>query len=234
MLLMGRKLPTEQGVPQGGVISPLLSNVLLTPFGREMRRKGYRLTRYADDWVVTCRTKAEAEETLRFATEVLKKLGVVLNKDKTRIVHVREGFEFLGYKIKSGSRPLKLAPHKIKSGVRQGSLYAYPRSASIEHFKEQIRRRTKRKAPVTTLELIAGINAVIRGWGNYYCKANIRGLFNRLDCWIKRRIWSHRHKRWRCCGWKTLPGSKLYEMGLVRLIKLVPSLNLSKKKSDLS
>lgn len=222
----GKVHQTQRGVPQGGVISPLISNALLTPFDREMRRKGYRLTRFADDWVVTCRTRAEAQSALTFATKVLEKLGVVLNGDKTRIVHVRQGFEFLGYKIKRGSRPLRLPAHKIKSRTRQGSLYAYPRQKSIDHFKEQIRKRTRRKAPLTTGRLIDEINPIIRGWGNYYRKAHVRKLFNRLDRWIRRRIWSHRHKRWRNTGWKTLPESKLHgELGLVSLVKLIPSLN---------
>ena len=216
---------TERGVPQGGVISPLLSNILLTPFDREMRRKGYRLTRFADDWLVTCRTRAEAQAALKFATKVLKKLGVVLHEDKTRIVHVRHGFEFLGYKIKRGARPLKLPKHKIKSGAQRGALYVYPRQKSIDHFKEQIRKRTRRKAPLTTEELIDEINPIIRGWGNYYRKAHVRKLFNRLNHWIRRRIWSHRYKRWRNTGWKTLPESKLHgELGLVNLILLIPSL----------
>jgi len=220
---------SDRGVPQGGVISPLMSNVLLTPFDREMRRKGYRLTRFADDWCLTCRSRAEAQSALKFATRVLEKLGVVLHTEKTRIVHVRHGFEFLGYKIKRGSRPLRLPSQKIKSGIRNGALYAYPRQKSIDHFKEQIRKRTQRRAPLSTQELIAEINPIIRGWGNYYCKAHVRKLFNQLDRWIVRRLWSHRIKRWRNMGWRSLPESKLYdEMGLVCLIYLIPSLKQRK------
>ena len=167
VLAEGQRLPTEQGTPQGGIVSPLLSNILLTPFDREMRRRGYRLTRYADDWVVTCHTRAEAQRALAEATGILKALGVTLNADKTRIVHVQVGFEFLGYKIKRGTRPLRLPPSKIRSGVRSGDLYAYPRQRSIQHFKDQIRQRTRRKAPVTTPELVAEINPVLRGWGLY-------------------------------------------------------------------
>ena len=78
-----------------------------------------------------------------------------------------------------------------------------------------------------TRELIAELNPVIRGWGQYFCKAHIRKLFARLDRWILRRIWSQRFKRWRCRGWKRLPERQLYgELGLVRLIYLIPSLNL--------
>jgi RNA-directed DNA polymerase len=227
VLSEGQRLPTEQGTPQGGIVSPLLSNILLTPFDCEMRRRGFRLTRYADDWVITCHTRAEACRVLAEATRILQALGVALNVEKTRIVHVTTGFEFLGYKIKRGSRPLKLAPGKIRTGRRQGDLYAYPRAKSIEHFKDQIRQRTRRKSPVSTRELIAELNPVIRGWGQYFCKAHIRKLFARLDRWILRRIWSQRFKRWRCRGWKRLPERQLYgELGLVRLIYLIPSLNL--------
>jgi RNA-directed DNA polymerase len=112
-LVEGKRLPTEQGTPQGGVISPILSNILLTPFDREMRHRGYRLTRYADDWVVTCRTRLEAERVLAEATKILTSLGVELNRDKTRIVRVQHGFEFLGYKIKRGTRRLQVAAQVV-------------------------------------------------------------------------------------------------------------------------
>ena len=222
----GRKLPTEQGTPQGGVVSSLLSNILLTPFDWEMRRRGYRLTRYADDWLLTCRNRGEARAALDVAKRILAKLGVTLHTEKTRIVHVRNGFEFLGYKIKQGQRPLRLQASQIRSGIHGGTRYAVPRERSIRHFKDQIRKRTRRKAPVSTQELIGQINPVIRGWGQYYCKAHVRRLFLQLDGWIVRRIWSHRRKRWRNGGWRDLPERKLIvEYGLVRLISLVPSLN---------
>lgn len=226
----GQRLPTEQGTPQGGVISPLLSNILLTPFDREMRDRGYRLTRYADDWLVTCRTRSDAEKALAEATRILRVLGVRVNAEKTRIVHVCHGFEFLGFKIKRGAHPLRVKPGKVQSNARGFSLYAYPRQKSIQHFRDQIRNLTRRKAPVNTQMLIEQINPVIRGWGRYYCRAHVRTLFNHLNRWIVRRIWSHRYKRWRCCGWKALPESKLYgEMGLVNLLSLIPSLESQRR-----
>lgn len=191
-----------------------------------MRRKGYHLTRYADDWVVTCSSRREAQAALTTAIRILERLGVTLHAEKTRVVHVRHGFEFLGYKIKRGSQPLRLPAHKIRSGIRAGNLYAFPREKSIRHFKEQIRKRTRRTAPVNTRELITELNPVIRGWGNYYCRAHVRMLFNRLARWIIRRIWSQRFKRWRNAGWKQLPESCLYdEYGLVNLVALIPSLH---------
>jgi group II intron reverse transcriptase/maturase len=228
----GQWTPTERGTPQGGVISPLLSNILLTPFDWEMRRLGYQLTRYADDWIITCGSSGEAKAALTAAKRVLTTLGVELNLTKTRIKQISQGFEFLGYKIKRGTRPLKLASGKIRSGTRTGSLYAYPREKSIQHFKDQIRRRTRRKAPVTTHELIEQLNPVIRGWGQYYCKAHIRKCFNQLDRWIVRRIWAHRYKHWRCKGWKELPNARLYgEFGLVNLVSLIPSLKTRSKRT---
>jgi RNA-directed DNA polymerase len=229
----GRLYPTERGTPQGGVISPVLSNVLLTPFDREMRRKGYQVTRYADDWVITCKSAAEARAAVVAAQRILEQLSVVLHPQKTRIVHVRQGFEFLGYKIKRGQRRLKLLPHEIRSGVRQGGFYACPTRKSIQRFKDQVRERTRRRVPLTTSELIANLNPVIRGWGNYYKRAHVRKLFNKLRGWIVQRIWSHRYKRWRTAGWKHLPERKLYgEYGLVNLIRLIPSITFRKYESS--
>jgi RNA-directed DNA polymerase len=222
----GRLFPTPQGTPQGGVVSPLLSNILLTPFDREMRQRGYQLTRYADDWVITCRSRREAEAALRCAEKILATLGVRVNLRKTRIVHVRQGFAFLGYKIKRGSRGLSLPAAKIKTGVRSGALYAYPTQKSVERFKEAIRRKTQRRIPLRTAELIREINPVIRGWGEYYKRAHVRRLFNQLDRWVVRRLWSHHHKRWRCAGWSTLPTWRLRgQLGLVSLISLIPSIH---------
>jgi group II intron reverse transcriptase/maturase len=220
----GRLFPSERGTPQGGVVSPLLSNILLTPFDWEMRRRGYQLTRYADDWVVTCTSAAEARAAIAAAQRILTELGVQMHPQKTRIVHVRHGFEFLGYKIKRG-RQLSLPANKIRSGARSGELYAFPREKSVQRFMDQVRQRTQRRVPLNTEELIDWINPVLRGWGNYFKRAHVRKLFNRLDRWVVRRIWSHRFKRWRCAGWKVLPAAKLYgQFGLVNLVGLIPSI----------
>src|SRR6201987_4038269 len=92
--------PTRTGVPQGGVASPLWSNIYLTPFDHAMTEAGYRLTRFADEFVVICNTRQEAEAALALSKTFLQeKLGVSLHPEKTRIVHVRDGFEFLGYSV---------------------------------------------------------------------------------------------------------------------------------------
>jgi group II intron reverse transcriptase/maturase len=229
----GRLFPTERGVAQGGVVSPILSNVLLTPFDREMRRRGYQLTRYADDWCITCSSAAQARAALETARRVLEQLGVSLNPRKTRIVHVRHGFEFLGYKIKRGNQPMWLPASRIKSGAKAGALYAYPREKSVRRFKDKIRRLTRRRVPVTTPELIQEINPLLRGWGEHFKRAHVRLLFNQLDRWIVRRIWSHRFRRWRCAGWRELPTAKLYsELGLVNLVGLIPSIAARQRASS--
>ena len=228
----GRLFPTERGTPQGGVVSPLLSNILLTPFDQEMRRKGYRLTRYADDWVVTCESAAEARAAVAAALRILNELGVQLHPQKTRIVHVRRGFEFLGHKIKRGKQ-LRLPPDKIRSGAQPGELYTYPREKSIRRFMDQVRALTKRRVPLKTKELVEELNPVLRGWGHFYKRAHVRKLFHRLDGWIVRRIRSHRCRRWRNGGWRQLPETKLYgEYGLVNLVGLIPSLASRKNESS--
>jgi RNA-directed DNA polymerase len=228
----GRLFPSERGTPQGGVVSPLLSNILLTPFDREMRRRGYQLTRFADDWVVTCTSAAEARAAIAAALRILSELGVQLHPQKTRVVHVQRGFEFLGYLVRRGKQ-LQLPPGKIVTGAKSGGLYAYPREKSIQRFKDRVRQLTRRCVPLKTKDLIEQLNPVLRGWGHYYKRAHVRTLFNKLDNWIERRIWSHRYKCWRNCGWKQLPKRKLYgEYGLVQLVKLIPSIASQKRPSS--
>jgi RNA-directed DNA polymerase len=219
----GRWTPTETGVPQGGVASPLWSNIYLTPFDRWMTAQGFQLTRWADDFVVVCRTKAEAQRALACAERFLREeLCVALHPQKTRIVHVRQGFEFLGYKIKRG-QGLRLPAQKRRSTANPHGLYAIPRPKSVKRFQERIRNLTRRKAPITLQEVIDRINPVIRGWGTYYRKAHVRGLFNRLDRWIERRIYSFLAKRWRNVIWRKYP-KLIEEYGLVRLTHLIPGL----------
>jgi RNA-directed DNA polymerase len=98
---------------------------------------------------------------------------------------------------------------------------------------DQVRARTRRRIPLTTQRLIAELNPLLRGWGEYYKRAHVRKLFHRLDGWIVRRLWSHRYRRWRCKGWKDLPGARLYgEYGLVNLVHLIPSIALQRIESS--
>jgi len=189
-----------EGTPQGSVISPLLSNIYLNQFDHEMEARGYKLTCFADDWVVLCRTRGDAIKALEEARKILKSLGLAIHPEKTKIAHINKGFEFLGYKLKRG-KGLKLAKNKIKKKMNSSNIYALSKEELIKRFKATIKERTKRRIPLTTKEIIDRINPVIRGWGIYYRKAHVRKLFNKLQRWIVRRIWSHRYKRWKNYGW---------------------------------
>jgi RNA-directed DNA polymerase len=206
------------GTPQGGVASPLLSNVYLHVFDERMARAGFALTRYADDWVIVCRSQSEAKRALASARAVLEReLGLRLHPEKTRIVHIARGFEFLGYKIGRG-RGLR---HKAGGP----SLYALPTDRSIKRFKDKVRTATNRRNPKDLEGVLDELNPILRGWGNYYRRAHVRRLFNRLNHWVVMRVWSHQHKRWRNAGWRHLPDRRLYgELGLVNLLQLIPSM----------
>jgi len=217
--------PTLTGVPQGGVASPLWSNIFLTPFDRRMTAEGFRLTRWADDFVVLCQTKEEAQRALAIAKRVLREeLGVTLHPQKTRMVHISQGFEFLGYKVKQGTG-FRLPAHRRRGRSNPRNLYAVPREKSVKRFQDQIRALTRRKAPLKLRELIERINPVIRGWGHFYRKADVRRLFHRLDGWIEHRLYSFLAKRWRNPMWRIYPTRRLIgEFGLVRLTHLIPGL----------
>ena len=115
--------------------------------------------------VVTCESAAEAQAAIAVARRILEQLGVQLHPQKTRVVHIQRGFEFLGYKIKRGKGRLRLSPDKIRSGMQPGALYAYPREKSIRRFMDQVRALTTRRVPLQTKELIAELNPVLRGSG---------------------------------------------------------------------
>jgi group II intron reverse transcriptase/maturase len=217
--------PTLTGVPQGAVVSPMWSNIFLTPFDRAMTAAGFQVTRWADDFVVLCKTRGEAQRALAFAERFLREeLGVTLHPRKTRIVHVSHGFEFLGYKVKQGNG-YRLAASKRRSRTNAHNLYAVPREKSVTRFKDQIRRLTRRNAPVKLREVIQQVNPVIRGWGTYYRKAHARRLFHQLDGWIERRLYSFLAKRWRNAMWRRYPTKRLIrEFSLVRLTHLIPGL----------
>jgi RNA-directed DNA polymerase len=206
------------GTPQGGVASPLLSNIYLHVFDERMAQAGFALTRYADDWVIVCRSQAEAKRALASARAVLEgELGLRLNTEKTRIVHMARGFEFLGYRIGRG----KGLSHKAGGP----SLYAIPTDRSVRRFKDKVRAATNRRNPKDLEGVLDELNPIIRGWGNYYRRAHVRRQFNRLNRWIVMRVWSHQQKRWRNAAWRHLPERRLYgELGLVNLLQLIPSM----------
>jgi RNA-directed DNA polymerase len=217
--------PTLTGGPQGGGASPVWSNIFLTPFARKMTMAGLCLTRWADDCVVRCRTRAEAQRALATAERLLQEeLGVRLHPQKTRMVHISQGFAFLGYKGKQGTGQ-RLPAAKRRGRSHPHNRYAVPREKSSTRLRDQIRKLTRRQAPLTLQEMIDRINPVMRGGGTFYRKADVRRLFQRLDGWIVQRLYACRAKRWRNTLWRRYPTSRrITAFGFVRLTHRMPGL----------
>ena len=201
---------TDQGVPQGGPLSPLLSNVYLNLLDRLWERRGYpeklgaKLYRYADDMVLLCRGNPRAAHEALAA--LVGRMGLTLHPDKTRTVRVEEGFDFLSFHFVRRRSPT--------TGKR--SFYIFPAKDSQAHIRENLRNFTHRRAPVKPQELLKRINDVVRGWVNYFQHTNASQAFRGLQRFINlrvRRYLSQRHRE-RGTGWKRYPARKLYAMGL--------------------
>lgn len=174
---------TDIGSPQGGVISPLLTNIYLDRFDQEMKRRGIRIVRYADDILIFARTHREARKYQKLATEILEnELKLVVNKEKTHLTSVNEGVAYLGFIIKT--RYVSIHPKKIKS------------------FKDRIRQLTPRNHGINVEEMVKRLNPVLRGWANYFRVANCKKLFAQLMEWIRRRLRMKQMKEWK--SWKPL------------------------------
>lgn len=154
--------PTEQGTPQGAVISPLLANIYLDPLDHQMAELGREMIRYADDFVILCKTQAEAEEALEHVRAWMSKAGLTLHPEKTRIVDAtqRGGFEFLGWHFERG--------------------YKWPREKSQKKLKDSIRERTRRHNGHSLKAIITRVNQVVRGWGNYF-QGGVRTVSPKID-----------------------------------------------------
>jgi RNA-directed DNA polymerase len=161
--------PTTVGTPQGGVISPLLANIVLNHLDWQLHQLGYRFVRYADDFVVLCQTKAHAEEAKTQVTHLLHQLGLQLSAEKTRITTYGQGYSFLGFVIASRSKRM--------------------RPKSQEKFKDKVREWTVRSHNLDAA-LIVKLNRVIRGTANYFAPrwSTNRSRFRDLDAWIRRRL----------------------------------------------
>jgi group II intron reverse transcriptase/maturase len=189
---------TEAGTPQGGVISPLLSNIYLHVLDVLWTRHSAplgTLVRYADDFVVTCRTKRECVEAEARVRVILARLGLELHPDKTRRVELydgKEGFDFLGCHL-----------HKRMSGIlweRTGKklyfLQRWPSRRSMQRIRQRVKELTPRgRCHADIRDVIADLNPVLRGWGNYFKTGNAAKRFNQLDSYVWRRLKALRVKR---------------------------------------
>jgi group II intron reverse transcriptase/maturase len=162
--------PTTVGTPQGGVISPLLANIVLNHLDWQLSAAGYRFVRYADDFVVACADKAQAQEALDLVTQVVEgQLGLALSPEKTVITTYGKGYDFLGYRVSY-------------RGCRM-------RAKSVEKFRDKVRALTIRKHNLDQAA-VERLNRVIRGTANYFSArfSSCRWLFQKLDSWIRMRL----------------------------------------------
>jgi RNA-directed DNA polymerase len=166
----------EEGTPQGAVISPLLSNIYLHPFDRQMVGEGWELVRYADDFVILCRTEAEAQQALERVRKWVEGAGLTLHPEKTKVVDATQqgGFEFLGYCFERG--------------------YRWPRKKSLAKFKDTIRNKTKRTRDGSLQAIIVDVNRSLEGWFEYF-KHSYKTAFPPLDKWIRMRLRSILRRR---------------------------------------
>lgn len=158
------------GTPQGAVLSPLLANIYLHPLDLSMEQNGRRMVRYADDFVILCRTEDEARATLREVDAWTTANGLTLHPDKTRIVDSRQpgqGFDFLGYRFEEGRR--------------------FVRKKSLRAFKDKLRAKTIRSRGDSLARIVADLNPALRGWFGYFKHAAPFQLRN-LDRFVRRRL----------------------------------------------
>jgi len=171
----------EGGTPQGAIVSPLLSNIYLDPLDHAVAQWGYEMVRYADDFVILCRSEAEAVAALEKVQAWTVQAGLTLHPVKTRIVNADEkgGFDFLGYHFERGMK--------------------WPRKKSLDKFKDTIRAKTRRTNGHSLQVIIENVNRTTKGWFEYF-KQSKPNTFPVLDGWIRMRIRSILRKRRGLCG----------------------------------
>lgn len=202
----------EEGVPQGAVISPLLSNVYLNRLDHLMAQAGFEMVRYADDAVVLCRSEAQARQALNRIRAWMQRAGLRLHPEKTCLVNLTQtggGFDFLGYRFERTRQD----PPRIRR---------WPSRKSVQKVKARIREMTKRNNGHSLEVIIGRLNRVLRGWFEYF-KQSVRSRLERLDMWIRMRLRSILRKRMkrkgRACGrdHQRWPNAYFRDLGLFSL-----------------
>ncbi|MEN2468230.1 group II intron reverse transcriptase/maturase [Ornithinibacillus sp. FSL M8-0202] len=171
----------EKGTPQGGVISPLLANIYLHSLDEVMTKRGHRITRYADDFVICCKSRKGAERVLKSVIRFLEtELGLIVHPEKTKIVNnLEEPFVFLGHEFTRGR-------------------WMKPSSKSLKKFKTKVKEITRKNQTVNLEDLVRKrLNTYLRGWGNYFGHGHVKSLFQELDSWIRRRLRMVQLRSWR-------------------------------------
>lgn len=209
MSTLGRTTP-EAGTPQGAVISPLLSNIYLDPLDQMMAARGWEMARYADDFVILCRSQAEAEQALRETQDWTAKAGLKLHPEKTRVVDATQkgGFDFLGYHFERG--------HK------------WPRKKSEQKMKDRVRAITKRTNGQSLRAIITQLKPILQGWYEYF-KHSHRATWRPLDQWVRQRLRSilrkrcHRKGRGRGADYQRWPNAYFEAQGLFSFVAAAAS-----------
>lgn len=187
---------TSEGTPQGGVISPLLANLVGDIIDKELEKAGYKFVRYADDFIVMTKTREQLPAALSFVKEVVEeKLGLKLSEDKTELTNFKRGFRFLGYDFIGGNKGIS--------------------SKSMDKLRDNIRNITKRTQGVNLKTVIDRLNPVIRGHVNYFRLGNVQTAYCKLDCWVRMRLRCFKFQRkWRTDN-KRFPIHRFCKMGLL-------------------
>lgn len=197
---------TEAGTPQGGVISPLLANIALHGMEEALQIKHRKrgeldskraLVRYADDFCVFCESQEDAEKVKHILTEWLGKRGLALSPEKTNIVHLTKGINFLGFNI----RHYKAA--NTKTGWK---LLTKPSKEAVQKHREKMKQEWEAVRGWTMQKILWKLNPIIRGWVNYYRTGTAKETFNKLDNWMfykevrhVKRMHPHKPKKWQQC-----------------------------------
>lgn len=164
------------GAPQGAVLSPLLSNVYLDPLDHLLAANGFQMVRYADDFVVLCRTAEEARQALELIQSWVSENGLTLHPTKTRLVDAaQEGFDFLGYHFERDQH--------------------WPRQKSVQKLKDSLRTKTRRNSGFSLDRIIATVNRTLRGWFAYFQHSTRKSVYKDLDGWLRRRLRSLLRRR---------------------------------------
>ena len=180
---------TVAGTPQGGVISPLLANIYLHVLDTELTRRNVgELVRYADDGVVLCRSAAQAEHALAAVEEILTGLGLRLHPDKTKVIDLREGrdgLDFLGchFRARMSGRLWE------QRGIVRYYLHRWPSQTAMARVRVRVRERTGRnRVGIDIRDVIAVLNPILRGWGNYFRTGNAADKFTQIDRYVTWRL----------------------------------------------
>jgi group II intron reverse transcriptase/maturase len=218
VLEAGAVQATDEGVPQGGVISPLLANVVLHELDRFWETHGRRLgqlVRYADDFVILCGTEANAQAALERVRKCLTGLGLTLHPEKTRVVFVgdgTQGFDFLGFHHR-----------KVESWRYRGKryLHQWPSRRAMQRVRERVKARTapRHRLPEPVSGVVDSVNRLVRGWGAYFRVGNASHHFSQVDNYVRERLALFlRKKRGRPGrGWKGLGLAFFNRLGVYHL-----------------